>query len=193
MEDKNSKTADRPTDENLRAEYNKAAENWRHLNNILWGIPAVAVSIMTGMVVAAYQPSMIGWPRFILLSFGSLFLFAISAEVVKKQLHMNIATHLSSKLQDELELKKFKTPPHVLEYWRIEANKKDREKYAGEFSLSHLFFGRGEGQGMIPRGPSVLLAYVILVAAISIAVIAVLDLVGIIVKYYHISLTFELP
>ena len=44
---------------------------------------------MTGIIVASYQHQLVGWPRIILLGIGSILLFALSLEVVKKRLLMN--------------------------------------------------------------------------------------------------------
>jgi hypothetical protein len=62
--------------------YNRLVQDWREFNDLLWKIPSVAVSIMAGIVVAAYQPYLTGSPRIISLAIGSLFLLALSLEVI---------------------------------------------------------------------------------------------------------------
>jgi hypothetical protein len=86
-------------DETLKTQYDRLSEDWRHFNNLLWGIPSVAVSILAGIIVAAYQPSLAGWPRIALLVAGCLFLFAITYEVVKKRLLMNVVSNRLARLQ----------------------------------------------------------------------------------------------
>jgi len=67
-----------------KIQYNKLAEDWKHINTMIWGVPAVAISIMTGLVFAAYQPQLEGWPRILSLGVGALLLFALTVEVIKK-------------------------------------------------------------------------------------------------------------
>jgi hypothetical protein len=69
----------------MKTQYGKLSEDWRQFNTILSGIPTVAVSIMAGIIIVAYQPGLAGWPRFVSLAIGSLFLFALTIEVVKKE------------------------------------------------------------------------------------------------------------
>lgn len=191
-ENKPNNKEESPEPDNIKLQYNRIAEDWRQFNNILWGIPAVAVSIMAGIVVAAYQPTLLGWPRFVLLAFGSLFLFALTAESVKKRLHMNIAMHLSSKLQDSLYLREYKINPHIMKYWEEPQNKEFRNDEAGEDCLSKLFY-QGLLKSVFERGAPAVLSYVIFFAAISVGILAVLNLSGIITEYYHIVLPFKFP
>ena len=80
--------------EAMKIQYNKLANDWTSFNNLIWAVPTVAVVIMSGMLVAAYRPELSGWPqvRIVILSLGSLFLFALTVEVVKKRFHMNVIT-----------------------------------------------------------------------------------------------------
>jgi hypothetical protein len=75
---------DDPEGHTKRTQCDKFANDWRHINTIIWGIPAVAVTIMAGIIVAAYSKELDGWPRIVLLGVGALFLFALTVEVVKK-------------------------------------------------------------------------------------------------------------
>lgn len=93
----------KPKDNNfevIKAQYDKIANDWRHFNTIIWGIPSVAVAIMTGIIIAAYQPhaDLQGWPRIASLSLGSLLLFALTVETVKKRHHMNAMSILLKRL-----------------------------------------------------------------------------------------------
>lgn len=58
---------------------------------------------MTGIIIAAYQPhiDLEGWPRIASLSLGSLLLFALTIETVKKRHHMNAMSILLKRLQEE--------------------------------------------------------------------------------------------
>jgi hypothetical protein len=69
----------------IKTQYGKLAEDWRHINTQIWGVPAVAISIMTGLILAAYQQQLYGWPRVISLGVGALLLFALTVEVIKKR------------------------------------------------------------------------------------------------------------
>jgi hypothetical protein len=80
-------------------QYSKLSDDWRHFNTIIWGVPSVAIAIMTGVILVAYSPDLEGWPRITTLSVGSLFLFALTIELVKKRLHMNAISYLLKDLQ----------------------------------------------------------------------------------------------
>jgi hypothetical protein len=86
----------------MKAQYSKLSDDWRHFNTIIWGVPSVAIAIMTGVILVAYNPDLEGWPRITTLSVGSLFLLALTIELVKKRLHMNAISYLSRELQVEL-------------------------------------------------------------------------------------------
>ena len=56
----------------IPAQYYRLSQDWRQVHNIIWGIPSIAISIITGVVVAAYTlPE--GWPRIGVLGIGSIF------------------------------------------------------------------------------------------------------------------------
>jgi hypothetical protein len=83
----------------MKTQYSKLSDDWRHFNTIIWGVPSVAIAIMTGVILVAYNPDLVGWPRITTLSVGSLFLFALTIELVKKRLHMNAISYLSREIQ----------------------------------------------------------------------------------------------
>jgi hypothetical protein len=68
----------------IKLEYEKLANDWRYFNAIIWGTPTVAVAIVPSIVIAAYGVGVAGWPRIFSLSLGSLLLFALTIETVKK-------------------------------------------------------------------------------------------------------------
>ena len=90
----------------MKTQYSKLSDDWRHFNTIIWGVPSVAIAIMTGVILVAYNPDLEGWPRITTLSVGSLFLLALTIELVKKRLHMNAISYLSREIQVELGIPK---------------------------------------------------------------------------------------
>jgi len=86
-------------------QYMKLAEDWRYFNTLLWGIPSVAIAIMAGIIVAAYQKDVTGWARIAALGLGSFLLFALMIESIKKRQHMDAISCLLKDLQGETGLK----------------------------------------------------------------------------------------
>jgi len=70
-----------------QTQYDRLTEDWRQIHNVIWGIPSIAVSIIAGVIIVAYNLE--GWPRIALLSLGSIFLFSMTVEIVKKRLTMD--------------------------------------------------------------------------------------------------------
>jgi hypothetical protein len=54
---------------------------------------------MAGVIIAAYELD--GWPRIALLTLGSILLFALTIETIKKRLHMNAMSILLKTLQED--------------------------------------------------------------------------------------------
>jgi len=73
----------------IQTEYDRIAQDWRQIHTVVWGIPNVAVAILTGIVIAAYQSELDGWPRIAVLGAGSVLLFALTVEIVEKRVFMN--------------------------------------------------------------------------------------------------------
>jgi hypothetical protein len=96
----------------LKTQYDKLTNDWRSFNNIIWGVPTVAIAIMTGILIGAYDRLADGtWERIASLGIGSIFLFALTIEVIKKRYHMNVISSLLKDLQVELGLEeKFRFP-----------------------------------------------------------------------------------
>jgi hypothetical protein len=96
----------------LKKQYDKLAEDWRYFNNLIWGVPTVAIAIMTGIMIGAYQNLPDGsWKRIASLAIGCFFLLALTIEVIKKRYHMNVISSLLKDLQVELGLQeKFQFP-----------------------------------------------------------------------------------
>jgi hypothetical protein len=70
----------------MKIQYEKLSNDWRSFNNLIWAVPTVAVAIMSGMLIAAYREefNVIPQVRIAILGLGSLFLFALTIEVIKK-------------------------------------------------------------------------------------------------------------
>jgi hypothetical protein len=68
---------------NVDTQYNRFAEDWRHVNTIIWQLPSIAISIMGGIVAVAYN-FLEDWPRIMLLSTGSLFMFVLTIVVARQ-------------------------------------------------------------------------------------------------------------
>jgi hypothetical protein len=95
----------------LKKQYDKLTEDWRYFNNLIWGVPTIAIAVMTGIMIGAYHNLHDGtWERIASLSIGSFFLLALTIEVVKKRYHMNVISSLLRDLQIELGLEKFEFP-----------------------------------------------------------------------------------
>lgn len=118
-------------------QYSRLAEDWRHLNSLLWQIPAVAVSIMGGIVVAA--SGIEGWLRIGVLGTGSIFLFALGLEVIKKRLLMSVTSIKLAELERRYGLKAFpSSTPDLLKYnQRIRANPDDKDPLYRIFKWSY--------------------------------------------------------
>ena len=58
MEDRENEKIDYTQEEKdlMKEQYSKLSDYWKHFNNIIWGIPSVAIAIMTGVIVVAYNP-----------------------------------------------------------------------------------------------------------------------------------------
>jgi tetratricopeptide (TPR) repeat protein len=125
----------------IEKQYDKLAQDWRDINNIIWGIPAVAISIMTGIIVASYQAGLMGWPRIILLGVGSILLFALSLEVVKKRLLMNAISkrlhELETKCGDDNLVPSPYSTPDLLKYTYEKDNPDDKDPVYVLFKWSY--------------------------------------------------------
>lgn len=84
----------------LKMQYDKLSEDWRYFNTLLWGIPSVAIAVMTGIIIAAYQKDIVDWARIGSLGIGSFLLFALVIETVKKRQHMYVISQILKDLQE---------------------------------------------------------------------------------------------
>ena len=163
----------------MKTQYVKLSEDWRQFNTILWGIPAIAVSIMAGIILVAYQPGLAGWPRFVSLAIGSLFLFALTIEVIKKRVHMNAISDILKELQgpNGLNLERDFIFPvgisdDVEDYWddKRERHEIELKEDVNEPTTDWLF--RRLRRKLARR----YLAFVIFFATVAVAILAVIEL-----------------
>ena len=68
---------------NVDLQYNRFAEDWRYVNTIIWQLPSIVISIMAGIVAVAFT-LVEGWPRIMVLSAGSLFMFVLTIAVARQ-------------------------------------------------------------------------------------------------------------
>ena len=68
------------------AQYNRLAEDWRHLSNLIWQMPSLAIALLTGIMGVSYQ--FLGpFPRALLLTVGAKHrLFHESTSVFMREL-----------------------------------------------------------------------------------------------------------
>jgi hypothetical protein len=96
---------------NVEIQYNRFAEDWRHVNTIIWQLPSIAISIMGGIVAVAYN-FLEGWPRVMLLSTGSLFMFVLTIVVARQIVFANTRLRFLQYLEYKLNAKIFPTGLH---------------------------------------------------------------------------------
>jgi len=205
MKENTVKESDESTyNDSLKIQYEQLSEDWRHFNNILWGIPAVAVSIMAGIILVSYQSALAGVPRFVSLTIGALFLFALTIEVIKKRVHLNAISDILDKLQGPTALKlkpNFNFPVglanDVEEYWPKKGESLKKE----DFNWFIYWLRRRKGEPFkkedveptkdwlfywLRRSSARrFLAYVTFSAAIAVSILAVITLTGVIIHCYN--------
>lgn len=128
----------------LKTQYDKLADDWRSFNNLIWGVPTVAIAIMTGILIGAYDRLAEGtWERIASLGIGSIFLFALTIEVIKKRYHMNVISLLLQELQIELGLKKkFRFPLGVagdIDNYLAKFTDDDKKRMFADYKHDPLF------------------------------------------------------
>jgi hypothetical protein len=177
----------------IKLQYEKLANDWRHFNTIVWGIPTVAVAIMASIVIAAYGVGVEGWPRIASLSLGSLLLFALTIETVKKRLHMNAMSLLLKTLQEDgLKLAKEHRFPvgisvgdsddikkyfDVWEQKQAQKSPEEREKVPDSDDVLFQFFKQVYARKV--------LTWVVFIAGIVVALLADLEFVLLYYKPYE--------
>lgn len=137
-----AKGNDNNTIDALKKQYDKLTEDWRYFNNLIWGVPTIAIAIMTGIMIGAYHNLHDGsWERIASLSIGSFFLLALTIEIVKKRYHMNVISSLLKDLQKELKLGKFQFPLGIsgdIEKY-LDEKRRDEEVEFADYRYDPLF------------------------------------------------------
>jgi hypothetical protein len=91
------------TDISDKEQYDRLTQDWRQIHNVIWGIPSVAISIISAVIIVAYQPQLEGWPRILTLGVGSIFLFSMTVEIVKKRLTMDAISARMQRIEGKKE------------------------------------------------------------------------------------------
>jgi hypothetical protein len=86
------------------AQYQRLAEDWRFHHKLIWEIPAVAVTIMTGILVVSYS-QLESYPRLILLSIGAVLLFGFTVAAVKHRFGADYRSTYLEKTESELKIR----------------------------------------------------------------------------------------
>ncbi len=96
---------------NVNLQYSRFAEDWRHVNTIIWQLPSIAISIMGGLVAVAFN-FLEGWPRIMLLSAGSLFMFVLTIVVARQIVFANTRLRFLQYIESKFNAKVFPTGLH---------------------------------------------------------------------------------
>ncbi len=166
--------------DDYKNQYDELSQYWRHFNSIIWAIPTVAVTLIAGIIIGAFQKEIVGWPRFAVLAIGSAILFALTIELSRKILHMEALSYLLKDLQENaLRLPRAIRFPlgvskDIEEYIEeVDKNRKPHDNLI--FKLLKRCYARKW------------LLYVIFFVFIAVAFIAIFVLLDIIhVNYYHL-------
>lgn len=145
------------------AQYDKLANDWRHINTIVWGIPTVAVTLVAGVIVAAYGQKLEGWPLIVILGLGALLLFALTVEAVKKRLLMNAISARLQNLEKDSRIEKFpSSTKDLIRYVRSRSD--DSQEHPAENDPVYNLFVWSHARGN--------LTIVIFIAAILVSLLA---------------------
>lgn len=115
-----------------RTQYERLSQDWRQIHNVIWGIPSVAISVISAVIIVAYQLE--GWSRILTLGIGSIFLFSMTVEIVKKRLTMDaISARMQSielKIGQNLTFGPFpsKTNRLIIELYEAQRLKEEKER-----------------------------------------------------------------
>jgi hypothetical protein len=160
----------------IELQYNRFSEDWRHVNTVLWQLPSISVSIMAGIVAVAYQ-ILEDWPRILLLSTGSLFMFVLAIAVVRQIVFANTRLRFLQYLEFRSNAKKFPTG------LRDDADKIDG--YLPEMPPGELTFDYDVKDGLVKffskRSSRRWLTYSIFILAILLAGAAITETI-----YYYV-------
>ena len=96
--------------DNLRKElllrqYERLAEDWRHLNTLAWQIPTATLTV-TSIVFAVSYGYLVGLARIAMLALGLLFSVSFIVLLVKTRFLMDVRSEFMKMLEEDLGLKK---------------------------------------------------------------------------------------
>ena len=141
---------------------------------------------MTAILIGTYSSGLNGWPRVVTLGIGSLLLFSLTIEVVKKRYHMNVISSILKDLQSKLlqhEDLQFPLGEDIKTYIEKKANFKTA--FSGDYDHPVFEFFRGSYARQF-------LTWVMLSAAISMAILTELEFFLFIVHYIGKEMAFGL-
>lgn len=152
----------------LRFQYEKLGNDWRAINQIIWQIPTAAIAITTGIIIAAYQQYLVGLPRIFILIIGSLLLFSLAVESVKKRLHMDAIGVTIDKIEKET-----KEPSIVKTHFSDDVYneiKKIKPDYSGNKDFVLYLYKKSHARQA--------LTHVIFYAGIAVSALAILEIIA---------------
>jgi hypothetical protein len=94
-----------PSDARIK-QYERLTEDWRFQHKLIWEIPTVGVTIMTGILAVSYT-QLNTWPRFILLSVGAILLFGLAIAVVKHRFGADYRSQYIEEFESKLGIPVF--------------------------------------------------------------------------------------
>jgi hypothetical protein len=94
------------------AQYERLAEDWRFHHKLIWEIPAVAVTIMTGILAVSYS-QLQSYPRLILLSLGAVLLFGFATAAGKHRFGADYRSAYIVKTESELKVLPLRTEESI--------------------------------------------------------------------------------
>ena len=166
------------TDVNITSQYEKLGNDWRAVNQIIWQIPTAAIAITTGIIIAAYQQYLVGLPRIFILIIGSLLLFSLAIESVKKRLHMDaIGVTIDQIETNGKETKGSILKTHFSDTEAYDYIKNIKPDYNGDRDFVLRLYKKSHARQA--------LTHVIFYAGVAVSILAILEIVA---QFYHTKL-----
>jgi hypothetical protein len=92
----------------MLVQYNRFAEDWRHISSLIWQIPSIAIGIMTDIIGVSFQ-FLDDLPRILLLGAGAFFLFSLCIALAKHRLFHESRSVFLRDLEREFHVIEFPT------------------------------------------------------------------------------------
>lgn len=101
------------------AQYNRFAEDWRHISTLIWQIPTIAIAVMTGVIGVSFE-FLDNLPRILLLAVGAFFLFTLCIALAKHRLFHDSRSIFIRELEQKFRVKRFPTEGAVTKAYLVE-------------------------------------------------------------------------